>query len=118
MEESSFETLETLATHLAKRVIKHFIYAYDDIDNDSMVKIILEKPSATTFAETPVISITRSSNPKVGMARLLWDERQAIKNPPKLEFPHQGRLDVWIKENFPGDTTGLQQGIKFELVID
>ena len=66
-EESAFETLESLATHLSARIIKYFIYAYNPafqrprIQSSSThrssvfsnVRVCLEKPSAVIFADAP-----------------------------------------------------------------
>jgi hypothetical protein len=112
MEESSFETLESLATHLSKRIIKHWIFPYTSKEPFANVKISLVKPSATTFADAPVVTITRSSNPAAdGTAKTLWEEWLSWNTgvETRLPFPHQGRFDSWIYDNFPGDTTGIAQ---------
>lgn len=124
-EESSFETLESLATHLSDRLIKYFIYAYTpyfgkpvfqmtaepDHTTFSEVRICLEKPSAITFADAPSIEIIRSSDPSKNKdaGRLFREWLGYIKGKDALEaripYPLQGTLSGWISLNCPGDST-------------
>jgi Dihydroneopterin aldolase len=117
VEESSFETLESLATHLSKRVIKYFIYPYSPGQEIfSQVRICLEKPSAIMFADAPAIEIIRSSDPSLDVeSKKLYeewfqndDEHEIGAFRPGIPFPLQGRLDEWIEEMCPEDTTGVR----------
>jgi hypothetical protein len=123
-EESSFETLESLATLLSQRIIKYFIYvytpSYDSADplnllgpRDtcfSQVRISLEKPSAVMFADAPMIEVVRTSDPTSDPdAKRLFNEwKLRIQKGNQLRrvpFPLQGTLSAWIEENsVPGDT--------------
>ncbi len=108
MEESSFETLESLSTHLARRVIKHFVYQYTPKVHASRVRIILKKPSAVTFAESPVVEVNWTSDPSVDLrCKSLWDEFNALESAPKVPFPLTQRLYHWIADKFSGDTTSV-----------
>lgn len=124
-EESAFETLESLATHLSARIIKYFIYAYNPafqrprIQSSSThrssvfsnVRVCLEKPSAVIFADAPSVEILRSSNPHEDKdAERLWDECESYAEgndlvPGRIPYPLQGTLSAWISENCPGDST-------------
>jgi hypothetical protein len=114
-EESSFETLESLATLLCRRVIKHFIYAYTPFLNDlqdprtlspaspySQVRIRLEKPCAVILADAPLIELTRSSNPyhdedaKILFAEWEQSIRSRGQDQTRIPFPLQGTLSSWI----------------------
>lgn len=103
IEESSFETLETLAIHVADRLGALFIDQYDPADdrgdwalpNDSSeqrsctpitMKILLEKPTAVTFADAPAVEIVKTFAGQRDMARDLL----------KVPFPLTGRLDEWL----------------------
>jgi hypothetical protein len=66
-------------------------------DTHERVKICLEKPTAVTFAEAPVVEILVDSNPDInGFARQLLRSNMKAKKPP---FPLQGSLNQWIREN-------------------
>jgi hypothetical protein len=124
-EESAFETLESLATHLSARIIKYFIYAYTPYlqgpvspisathhSNDfGNVRICLEKPSAVTFADAPSVETLRSSNPHEDKdAERLWGECLSYAEGNDLQaaqipYPLQGTLSAWISENCPRDST-------------
>ncbi|KAK0748178.1 hypothetical protein B0T21DRAFT_406716 [Apiosordaria backusii] len=54
LEESSFETLEALGTHLIDEVEKVFVNA-----RDYTVKVRMEKPIAVPLAECPVVEVRR-----------------------------------------------------------
>ena len=117
VEESSFETLESLATHLSKRIIKYFIYPYSPGQEIfSQVRISLEKPSAIRFADAPAIEIIRTSDPRLDTdSKKLYEEwfRDEEEDDiglrrPGIPFPLQGRLDTWIQEMCPEDTTGVR----------
>ena len=61
------------------------------------VKICLEKPTAVTFADAPAVEFTLDGDfrPLPSSSDI---SQVSYKRPP---FPLQGRLDVWIRENFP-----------------
>ncbi|PQM43512.1 hypothetical protein VC83_09639 [Pseudogymnoascus destructans] len=113
IEESAFETLESLAAHLVNRIIKHFIFPYTTREPFSDVRVSLVKPSATTFAEAPIVTVSRSSNPAIDTtSKTLWEEWLSWNTgvESRVPFPYQGRLDSWILDNFPGDSSGAQAG--------
>lgn len=113
MEESAFETLESLAAHLVCRIIKHFIFPYTTREPFPTVSISLVKPSATTFADAPVVTVSRSSDPaKDATSKTLWEEWLSWNTgvESRVPFPYQGRLDGWIMDNFPGDSSAAQEG--------
>jgi len=118
LEESSFETLEALAAHIGRRVIRYFLIpSFPDnhaakvllqsLPNNihfHRVRISLEKPTAVMLADASVVEMLVDSDPsRNGMAKKLWEawlEHAAV--PP---FPLQGRLDEYIAKNCPGDIT-------------
>lgn len=113
LEESAFETLESLAIHLTSRVIKHFVFPFTTRKPFPTVTIELVKPSATTFADAPVVTVSRSSDPeKDALSKALWDEWLSWNTgaDSRLPFPYNGRLDDWITNKFPGDGTMIGNG--------
>lgn len=121
-EESSYETLESLAAHLNRRILKYFIYPYQPFIRSlepatlntfswSQVRICVEKPTAVVLADAPVIEIVRTSDPTTdGEALKLHGEwldnvRRRGALGTRAPFPLQGTLSSWIKTNFPEDTT-------------
>lgn len=54
MEESEFETLEALANCIADKVLKEF-------PDNLQVHVKLEKPTAVTFADCPIVEVRKSS---------------------------------------------------------
>lgn len=106
LEESAFETLESLAIHLTSRIIKHFVFPYTTRKPFPTVTVELVKPSATTFADAPVVTVSRSSDPdKDDTSKTLWEEWNSwnMGRESLVPFPYQGRLDQWIQDHFPGD---------------
>ncbi len=106
LEESAFETLESLAIHLTSRITKHFIFPYHTRKPFPIVTISLTKPSATTFADAPIVTVSRSSDPeKDERSKQLWDEWISwnMGRDSMIPYPFHGKLDHWIQENFPGD---------------
>lgn len=101
VEESSFETLESLAIHVANRVIDLFILQYAPSDSRSrqednlkkldaskvpaQVRVRLVKPTAVTFADAPAIEIVKVCQPT-----------SEIKASRKLPFPLDGKLEDWL----------------------
>lgn len=110
IEESSFETLESLAVHVAERVVKHFIIQYVPSDpimrsvNDTVtqmsfdakttptiVTVRLAKPTAVTFADSPMIEVSRSA------ADVLSGD--VMTSGSRVPFPLEGRLDSWLERD-------------------
>ncbi|KAI9841406.1 MAG: hypothetical protein M1837_000739, partial [Sclerophora amabilis] len=71
VEESAFETLETLATKAVSILIKHFVFR---VCPGVEVRIRVEKPSAVTLAEAPGIEIVRQTALRDAFASRLWSE--------------------------------------------
>lgn len=60
MEESSFETLEALGSHLSSRIMKDFRPLGEQDYTGQLgwqVKISMEKPTAVPFADGPVVEV-------------------------------------------------------------
>ncbi|KAH6671220.1 Dihydroneopterin aldolase-domain-containing protein [Halenospora varia] len=95
IEESSFQTLEALATHVCRRIIKYFLLPHylereenlDENPDVPNVKICLEKPTAVTMADAPVIELVMNARNSG-----LWERCPIIKVP----FPLSSTLDHWI----------------------
>jgi len=65
--------------------------------NHQRIRISLEKPTAVTFADAPVVEMLMDSDPAENhVAESLWQGAGVTKQPP---FPLQGRLDDWIRTN-------------------
>lgn len=65
MEESSFETLEALAAHLANKIMTDFMVSLANEYSgcyEWQVKITLQKPVAVPFADCPVVEIRAGGN--------------------------------------------------------
>lgn len=98
VEESSYETLESLAEDLAAKVVKYFILANETGSGalePAGVRITIEKPSAVPFADAPVIEIYRSAEQSDP-----WCKRLAVEmgtKRPQIPFPLQGRLDEFLQ---------------------
>lgn len=92
-EESSFETLEALATQVASLLIKHIIFP---MTPGATVHLKLEKPSAIPFASAPAIEITRGSGQEDLFAMRLWDEC-GYRTAKWIPFPLKGRLSDWLE---------------------
>ncbi|KAG0650696.1 hypothetical protein D0Z07_2484 [Hyphodiscus hymeniophilus] len=103
MEESSFQTLESLASHLAWKISRYIVYPHfvkhfevremnDPSFHFPCIKIGLSKPTAVTLADTPVVEIC-------------VDSRELFARAPpcavSLPFPLQGPVEEWIKEHDP-----------------
>lgn len=106
IEESSFQTLEALASRLSANIIKYFLIPHfpqglkpkclegNSGLNHQHIRISLEKPIATTFADAPIIELLIDSDPSKSEAvKALW--KTGSKQPP---FPLTGRLDEWENE--------------------
>ncbi|RDL36888.1 uncharacterized protein BP5553_06240 [Venustampulla echinocandica] len=105
MEESSFQTLEALATHLGDRINECFILPTGAavINSDGTylfpdIKICLEKPTAVTFADAPTVELLVHSDPLKNKTTEKFYEVSA-RDMPEVPFPLQGRLDEWLEQN-------------------
>ncbi|KAG9238371.1 Dihydroneopterin aldolase-domain-containing protein [Amylocarpus encephaloides] len=70
IEESSFQTLESLASHLAERIVTLFIFpaAHSTPVDVHNITISLEKPTAVTMADAPMVELTiRNSLEEIGL---------------------------------------------------
>jgi hypothetical protein len=64
---------------------------------DYQITISLEKLTAVTFADAPVVEMTLDTDPeKDSKMKTLWDCAATSQPPP---FSLQGRLDEWIASN-------------------
>lgn len=108
IEESPFQTLEALATHLSTNLIKYFLIPHFPPElkveclegkgrhNHQRLRISLEKPTAVMFADAPIVEVMVDSDPSHSEAmNALWKDIGASIHPP---FPLQGRLADWEKE--------------------
>lgn len=58
--DSSFETLESLSTKVVEELRKNY---FTEEDNDSTIRLRVEKPLAVSFADAPAIEILRPVEP-------------------------------------------------------
>lgn len=88
IEESSFETLESLAEHVWNRILTLFLQTHVPLlgteIHDVHVRIRLEKPSAVTFADAPVIEIIRTWDGNGGD----FSGRPPFPLPPGMSLRH------------------------------
>lgn len=126
IEESSFQTLEALCTHLAHRIIVYFLLPHYPLPqedhhnshhqhqhpshaswNYQRIRICLSKPTAVTFADAPSVSILLDSDPSKSQdVKELWRQREKLvgvglggRQEAMVPFPLEGRLDEWIASN-------------------
>ncbi|KAI9717889.1 MAG: hypothetical protein M1812_004416 [Candelaria pacifica] len=92
-EESSFETLESLATKVASILIKHLVFP---MTPGADVHLKLEKPGAIHFADAPAIEIIRGSCQGDPFAMKLWDEC-GYRTAKWIPFPLKGTLSDWLE---------------------
>ena len=97
VEESSYETLESLAEDLAARIIKFFVLSQPPtaLPAPAGVRITIEKPNAIPFADAPVIEIYRSAEESDVHVKKMVAEL-GLKR-PQIPFPLQGRLDEFLQ---------------------
>ena len=97
VEESSYETLESLIEDLAARIIKFFVLsqAPTTLPAPAGVRITIEKPNAIPFADAPVIEIYRSAEESDAHVKKMVAEL-GLKR-PQIPFPLQGRLDEFLQ---------------------
>ncbi|KAF4629213.1 hypothetical protein G7Y89_g8941 [Cudoniella acicularis] len=102
IEESSFQTLEALATHVCQRVIKYLVIPQYIPKGPNaicpLVRIRLEKPTAVTMADAPVVELVVNSGPQVTAAFYSFQQIQDYSTikVTKVPFPLQGKLNDWI----------------------
>ena len=95
VEESSYETLESLAEDLAARTIKYFITPVQSGPHEvAGVRIRIEKPSAVPFADAPSVEIYRPADTNSDFGRRMINELGGKR--PRMPFPHEGRLDEFL----------------------
>jgi hypothetical protein len=83
--------------HVGERILKYFVIPICKFGIHPQITISLEKPTAVTFADAPVVEITIDSDPdKNPMTKSMWGNATKIQRPP---FPLQGWLDEWITSN-------------------
>ncbi|KAN0122632.1 Dihydroneopterin aldolase domain containing protein [Hyaloscypha variabilis] len=127
IEESSFQTLEALCTHLAHRILVYFLLPHYPLPsspplphstlphshldtshhqrssttwNYQRIRITLQKPTAVTFAAAPSVSLLLDSDPsKSQEVSELWERRKGGEGKLVVPFPLEGRLDEWIGRN-------------------
>lgn len=95
--------------HLARYIVRYFLIPTSQEDDPpstfERVKVRFEKPTATTFADNPIVEFVLDSSPSNAVVKKLWAERESAESPP---FPLQGRLDEWVKKTYPkGDAAML-----------
>lgn len=98
VEESSFETLESLAEEIAHRVIKFFVFAYYATDpslEPAGVRVKIEKPAAVPLADAPAVELFRSSDIQGAFGKRLWNELGSKR--PQIPYPLPGRLDEYLQ---------------------
>jgi len=117
IEESSFQTLEALCTHLTHRIITYFLLPHYPPQSPSQrqtetshppplqgwnfqrIRIRLSKPTAVMFADSPTVEMLVDSDPAVNRGvEALWKDR-GENGGRQVPFPLQGRLDEWITGN-------------------
>ncbi|EPE28017.1 Tetrahydrobiopterin biosynthesis enzymes-like protein [Glarea lozoyensis ATCC 20868] len=80
LEASSFQTLESLASHLCHLIIEKFVVANPEYPSLTkiwgypVVKVGLEKPTAVTMADAPCVELVVDTDPtKNSITKGLWD---------------------------------------------
>lgn len=82
--------------HVGERIVKYFVLPFC-IGIDPRITISLEKPTAVTFADAPVVEVTLETGPdRNPMMEAIYRNATETPQPP---FPLQGRLDEWIALN-------------------
>jgi dihydroneopterin aldolase len=76
--ESSFQTLESMASFFAKKILDEFV---SSVSPDAHVRLRLEKPMAIANAEAPAVEIVRY------LAKSTLQERQQFAVPVIEEEP-------------------------------
>ncbi|KAI9828545.1 MAG: hypothetical protein M1819_006602 [Sarea resinae] len=94
IEESSFETLESLVTVVVARIIEFFVIRTTP---GATVRLKVEKPTAIPSAQAPLIEISRVAASENSLVRLMLGD-WGNKVPDRVPFPLQGRLDEWMEE--------------------
>lgn len=95
VEESSYETLESLAEELAARAVKYFILPVQTAPHEAAgIRIRIEKPSAVPFADAPAVEIYRQAETSSEFGKRMIVELGGKR--PRVPFPLQGRLDEFL----------------------
>ncbi|KAI9754749.1 MAG: hypothetical protein M1815_005448 [Lichina confinis] len=93
VEESSFQTLEALATKITMNIIKLFLLSFAFAAD---VRVKIDKPLAVPWAEAAGVDMTRSSSIKYEPGVIAW--RQCGRRAPdSIPFPLPGRLDKYMR---------------------
>ncbi|KAI9653138.1 MAG: hypothetical protein M1831_006222 [Alyxoria varia] len=99
VEESSFETLESLSESIAACIIKFFIFAKGDAHPSGVehpsVKVKIKKPRAIPNADAPAVEIQRRADPEDSFGRRMLGELGNKR--PQIPFPLEGRLDEFLR---------------------
>ena len=85
--------------HVGQRITRCFLVPHykSSAKKNYLITISLEKPTAVTFADAPMVEMTLDSDPdKDPKMEALWECAAKIQPPP---FPLQGRLDQWLASN-------------------
>lgn len=93
IEETVFETLESLTTKVLSMLIKHVIFR---VALGADVRLRVDKPSAVVFAAAPGVEIVRRSDPSDPFASKLWAECGG-RCPDHIPCPLEGRLDAHLQ---------------------
>ena len=99
IEESNFETLESMAEEIASRLLKFFVIAKRPSSTDTMeaagVRVKIKKPIAVPMAEAPAVEIYRSADPNDAFGKRMLSELGPKR--PQVPFPLEGRLDDFLR---------------------
>ncbi|KAB8343104.1 hypothetical protein FH972_022697 [Carpinus fangiana] len=99
VEESSYETLESLAEELAGRTVKYFVLPHQmsaaGYPEVAGVRIKIEKPSAVPMADAPAVEVYRSAESQEAFGKRMMAELGNKR--PQIPFPLAGRLDDFLK---------------------
>lgn len=98
IEESSFETLESLCESVAVKVIKYFIIAKQPLQpaiEPAGTRVRIEKPNAISIASSPAVEIYRSAEADDPFGKRMFAELGNKR--PQIPFPLEGRLDEFLQ---------------------
>ncbi|KAL9058631.1 MAG: hypothetical protein Q9162_001638 [Coniocarpon cinnabarinum] len=100
VEESAFETLESLCESVTSKVIKYFVIANQPLKPNfeaepAGVGVKIAKPSAVPRADAAAVEIYRSAQPDNAYGKRLYAELGNKR--PKVPYPLEGRLDEFLQ---------------------